>query len=134
MQSPEAPPREHPWLVGVALEPLRGRLFLRVSEVAQLTEADPRTIRRAIELEQIEAVRLGDSTIRIPAAPFWALCGLDPVTLEPVHDDDVDLETPTDAEAEPSTDPATATIHAFVRPKTGELLRGGATGPTPSST
>lgn len=88
-----------PSFVDAALEPLARRLFLRVAEIAQLTEADPRTIRRAIELGQIEAVRLGDNAIRIPAAPFWRLCGLDPETLRPLrHDDGVDLD-PDDSEA-----------------------------------
>ncbi|MFC0623215.1 helix-turn-helix domain-containing protein [Kribbella deserti] len=50
------------------------RLFLKVSEVAKLLRADPRTVRRGIEEGVIPAVRIG-STIRIPTEAFLNLLG-----------------------------------------------------------
>lgn len=45
--------------------------FLRVAEVAVITDADPRTVRRGIEAGNIPAVRLHDATWRVQAEPFW---------------------------------------------------------------
>ena len=57
------------------------RLFLRVSEVAELLEVDPRTVRRAIDENDLPAVRVGQ-TIRIPAAEFFAWARLTPDSSE----------------------------------------------------
>ena len=51
------------------------RAFLKVAEGAQIMGVDVRTFRKGIEDNVIPAVRIGN-TIRIPAAPFLALCGL----------------------------------------------------------
>jgi len=69
--------------VTVLLDDLRGRLFLKVAEVAELMNVDPRTVRRAIDAGGIQAVRTA-SAVRVPAAPFWLQCGLDPQTLQPL--------------------------------------------------
>jgi excisionase family DNA binding protein len=68
----------------IALDELRGRLFLTVTEVASITDTDPRTVRRAIDQGDIPARRIGRN-VRIPAATFWPqVCGLDPETLRPL--------------------------------------------------
>lgn len=56
-------------------EAIRGKLFMTVPEVAELTRVDQRTLRRAIEAGEISAVRLGN-TVRIPTAAILQLAGL----------------------------------------------------------
>lgn len=50
-------------------------LFLRTSQAAALMDVDIRTIRAGIADGTIQAIHLG-AAIRIPLAPFLALCGL----------------------------------------------------------
>lgn len=101
------------------VERFAGRLFLKVTEIAELTESDPRTVRRSIELGQIQAVRIGD-TIRIPAAPFWRMAGIDPLTLRPLADD---VEEPTEGtDDEPGTGSPLADVRVLT-PKTGDPHR-----------
>lgn len=70
---------------------LSGRLFLTVREVADLLRLDERSVRRAVERDEIPAVRIGNS-IRIPTAAFRDMAGL------PSEDGD----GPTPASAAPS--------------------------------
>jgi excisionase family DNA binding protein len=56
-------------------EVIRGKLFMTVPEVADLTRVDQRTLRRAIEDGQLAAVRIG-SAVRIPTAAFLQLARL----------------------------------------------------------
>lgn len=63
------------------LDEYRDRLFLTVAEIARLTDTDPRTVRRWLDDGGLPVVRISDNTIRVPAAPFWQLAGLDPQTL-----------------------------------------------------
>ena len=75
---PEAIREVPAWMV------YRGRLFLTVTDVSLITDTDPRTVRRAIEAGDIPAARVG-RTVRIPAALFWPqVCGLDPISLQPL--------------------------------------------------
>ncbi len=61
-----------------ALRTLIGsRLFLTVSEVAPLIPIDERGLRRAIAEGTFPGIRIG-KVIRIPVAPFLALCGIEP--------------------------------------------------------
>jgi excisionase family DNA binding protein len=70
-----------PMQVGFALEELadaiRGKFFMTVPEIANLTRVDQRTLRRAIEDGQLAAVRIGNA-VRIPTAAFLRLAGLEP--------------------------------------------------------
>lgn len=54
---------------------LDGRLFLTVTEFAELTRVDERTVRRSIEADEIPAVRMG-RTIRIPVPKVREMLGL----------------------------------------------------------
>lgn len=56
-------------------DPLEGRLFLTVAELAKLMHLDPRTVRRGIAEGTIPAVRLGTS-VRIPVPRVRDLLGL----------------------------------------------------------
>jgi excisionase family DNA binding protein len=57
-------------------EAIRGKLFMTVTEVAELARVDQRTLRRAIEAGEIPTVRLGN-TVRIPTAAILRLAGLE---------------------------------------------------------
>lgn len=54
---------------------LEGRLFVTVTELAELMQLDPRTVRRGIEDGSIPSIRVGRST-RIPVPKIRALIGL----------------------------------------------------------
>jgi excisionase family DNA binding protein len=56
---------------------IRGKLFMTVPEVAELTRVDQRTFRRAIKAGEIPAVRLGN-TVRIPTAALLRLAAIEP--------------------------------------------------------
>lgn len=86
------------------LQAYRGRLFLTVADVARVTDTDPRTVRRGIEAGDLPAIRI-NNTVRIPAAQFWALCGLDPETLRP-------LTTPNSSEPGSGEEPGPA-VHSL---------------------
>jgi excisionase family DNA binding protein len=57
------------------LSGLEGRLFLTVTEFAEISRADPRTVRRGIASGDIPAVRFSDTT-RIPVSHVLELLGL----------------------------------------------------------
>ena len=62
----------------LALEELRTWIFATRSDIAAVLKTDVRTIGRAIESGVIPAVRISDSTIRIPVQPFLKACGFEP--------------------------------------------------------
>ena len=75
-----------PLQASFGLEELRaaiaaGRLFLTVSEFADLTRLDPRTARRAIEDGQVRAVKFG-TVVRIPTVELLRMAELDGTTPE----------------------------------------------------
>jgi hypothetical protein len=51
------------------------RLFLSVPLIAEMTDVDERTIRRAIAAGTFPGIRI-QNTIRVPVAAFLRLCGL----------------------------------------------------------
>lgn len=57
------------------LAALRTHLFATVPEAARVLRSDPRSVRRAIERDELPAVRFG-SVIRIPTAALLELAGL----------------------------------------------------------
>jgi excisionase family DNA binding protein len=59
------------------LSAIGSKLFLTVPEVSDFTRVDQRTLRRAIEDNQIPAVRIGN-TVRIPTAAFLRLAAINP--------------------------------------------------------
>lgn len=89
---------------------LRDRLFLTVSEVAEILRADPRTVRRGIEAGDIPAVHVS-STVRIPTGPFLTACGLSPDEITAPQDDAHESE---DSE-ESDVDHETADLHQLPR-------------------
>lgn len=62
----------------MTVDEIRARLFLTVSEVAEILRADPRTVRRGIEAGEIPAVRVS-STVRVPVPALLSLLGETPV-------------------------------------------------------
>ena len=118
-----------------ALETYRGKLFLKISEVASILGADPRTISRAIEAGQIQSVRISDATIRVPAAPFWRdVAALGPMTLRflgftPESDQAGRDE---DSEPDPSTTDGSGSNDGPA-PTGSHLHHGQASPPTPSN-
>lgn len=58
-----------------ALDRLKGKLFATTTECAAVLSYDARTLRKAIEAEEIPAIRAG-STYRIPTAWIRAQVGL----------------------------------------------------------
>jgi excisionase family DNA binding protein len=58
-------------------EAIRGKLFMTAPEVAELFRVDQRTLRRAIEDGQLDAVRIGNTT-RIPTAALLRLAAIEP--------------------------------------------------------
>lgn len=56
-------------------DPLEGRLFLTVAELAKLMSLDPRTVRRGIAEGTVPVVRLGTS-VRIPVPKVREMLGL----------------------------------------------------------
>lgn len=71
-----------------ALELIGNRLFLTVSEVAEHTRVDERTLRRALSAGTFPGVRI-QNTWRIPAAAFLQICALTP----DVNDGGFDTDT-----------------------------------------
>lgn len=59
------------------LAALRSQLFATVPEAARVLRSDPRSVRRAIERDELPAVRFG-SVIRVPTAALFELAGLAP--------------------------------------------------------
>ena len=76
---------------GDLLAVVRRRLFITVTEAAQILELDPRTLRRAVEAGEFPYVRISGS-VRIPVPAFPRHCGL----------------APKDSDAEPAAGPALA--------------------------
>jgi hypothetical protein len=70
---------------------LNTRLFITVREYAQLTESDPRTVRRGIEAGDIPAVRFSQTT-RIPVPKIRKLLGLEPSASGPAVGSPNELE------------------------------------------
>jgi excisionase family DNA binding protein len=77
MSGPKAQPLRLDFDLEELAEAIRGRLFLSVPEVADLYRVDQRTLRRAIEDNQVAAVRLGN-TVRIPTVAFLRMAGFEP--------------------------------------------------------
>lgn len=68
---------------------LDGRMFLTVTEYAELARCDPRTVRRAIAAGQIPAIQISGST-RIPVPKVREQLGLGPAAV--IHRADAALE------------------------------------------
>ena len=63
-------------MTAATLPELGSRLFLNVTEAAQLLQVDPRTLRRSIEAGECPHVRIS-GTVRIPVPAFLQWAGID---------------------------------------------------------
>jgi hypothetical protein len=115
------------------LEMARTRATISVPEAGQLLSLGRDASYAAAARGEIPTLSFG-RRLRVPVARLLTQLGepIDRAQPRP-HGEDLDVRATENAEAEPSTDSATATIHAFERPKTGEL-HGGAKRPASSTT
>jgi hypothetical protein len=93
-------------VTGPTLDELRTWIFATRSDIAEVLRTDVRTVSRGIAMGQIPAVRISDSTIRIPVAAFLKRCGLvDDAEAKALAE--TDLES---SEGEPGSSPIATAI------------------------
>jgi excisionase family DNA binding protein len=66
----------------LTLEQLGTRMFLNVTEAAQLLQVDPRTLRRSIDAGECPHVRVS-GVVRVPVPAFLQWAGIDLETAKP---------------------------------------------------